>query len=222
MARNVFDEDDNSWGEPESKSIWDLDEDDNLEEEARSPKFKFKLNPKIAAISVASILGIAVLASVVPGLLGGSEEPKPEPTAVQSSAPPIAFWQEQMLSSLNTIRADNGLEPLKLCTTLNKSAQGYAEVMAAQNFLEHEGKDGSTPSQRAQSAGYGFYGVGENIAAGYLSVKEVMTGWTNSPGHFKNMINSEYMHVGFGMESNQETTYKTWWVQNFGYGGECE
>ena len=221
MARNVFDEDDNFWGEPESKSIWDLDEDDNLQEETRSPKFNFKLNRKIAAISVASILGIAVLGSVVPGFLGGSEEPKPEPTAVQSSAPPIAFWQEQMLSSLNTIRADNGLEPLKLCTTLNTSAQGYAEVMASQNFLEHEGKDGSTPSQRGQRAGYGLY-VGENIAAGYASVKEVMTGWTNSPGHFKNMINSEYMHVGFGMASNQETTYKTWWVQNFGLEGKCE
>ena len=48
MARNVFDEDDNSWGEPESKSMWDLDEDDNLQEESRSLKFNFKLNPKIA------------------------------------------------------------------------------------------------------------------------------------------------------------------------------
>jgi uncharacterized protein YkwD len=219
MVRNVFDEDDNSWGKPQSKSIWDLDEEDDLEEEVRPSKFKFKLNPKIAAISGASILGIAVLASVVPGLLSGGEEPKPEPTAVQTSTAPVS-WQEQMLSSLNTIRADNGLEPLKLCNTLNKSAQSYAEEMAAQNFLAHEGKDGSTPSQRGQSAGYGVY-VGENIAAGQRSIEEVMTGWTNSPGHFKNMINSEYMHVGFGMASNQETTYKTWWVQNFGFEGEC-
>jgi len=89
VARNVFDEDDNSWGEPESKSMWDLDEDDNLQEESRSLKFNFKLNPKIAAISVASILGIAVLGSVVPGLLGGSDEPKPEPTAVKTSAAPV-------------------------------------------------------------------------------------------------------------------------------------
>ena len=221
MARNVFDEDDNSWGELESKSIWDLD--DNPPEESRSPKFNFKLNTKIAAISAISILGIAVLASVVPGLLGGSEEPKPQPTAVQTSAVPVS-WQEQMLSSLNMIRAENGLEPLKLCNTLNKSAQSYAEVMATQNFFAHEGKDGSTPSQRAQSAGYVFYGVGgvgENIATGQASIEEVMTGWKNSPGHFKNMINSEYMHVGFGMAINQETTYKTWWVQNFGYGGKC-
>ena len=219
MGRNVFDEDDNSWGELESKSIWDLD--DNPPEESRSPKFNFKLYIKITAISAASILGIAVLASVVPGLLGGSEETKPEPTVVQSSAPPIDCWQEQMLSSLNMIRAENAVEPLKLCNTLNKSAQGYAEVMATQNFFDHEGQDGSTPSQRAQSAGYRSYGVGENIAAGQTSIEEVMTGWKNSPGHFKNMIKSEYMHVGFGMAINQETTYKTWWVQNFGYGGKC-
>ena len=217
MARNIFDEDDNSWGEPESKSIWDLD--DNPPEESRSPKFNFKLYTKITAISAASILGIAVLASVVPGLLGGSEEPKPQPTAVPSAVP--VSWQEQMLSSLNIIRAENAVEPLKLCNTLNKSAQGYAEVMATQNFFDHEGQDGSTPSQRAQSAGYGYYGVGENIAAGQTSIEEVMTGWKNSPGHFKNMIKSEYMHVGFGMAINQETTYKTWWVQNFGYGGKC-
>ena len=217
MARNVFDEDDNSWGEPESKSIWDLD--DNPPEESRSPKFNFKLYKKITAISAASILGIAVLASVVPGLLGGSEEPKPQPTAVQTSAVPVS-WQEQMLSSLNMIRAENAVEPLKLCNTLNKSAQGYAEVMATQNFLAHEGQDGSTPRQRIQSAGY-YGGGGENIAAGQASIEEVMTGWKNSPGHFKNMINSEYMHVGFGMAINQETTYKTWWVQNFGFGGDC-
>ena len=85
MARNVFDDGDNFWGEPESKSIWDLDEDDSLQEESRSFKFNFKLNPKTAALSVASILSIAVLASVVPGLLGGSDTPKPEPTVVQSS-----------------------------------------------------------------------------------------------------------------------------------------
>ena len=224
MARNVFDEDDNSWGEPESKSIWDLD--DNPPEESRSPKFNFKLYSKITAISVASILSIAVLGSVVPGLLGGSEEPKPQPTAVQTSAVPVS-WQEQMLSSLNMIRAENAVEPLKLCNTLNKSAQGYAEVMATQNFLAHEGQDGSTPSQRAQSAGYEYYeyyeyyAVGENILAGLASIEEAMTGWKNSPGHFKNMIESEYMHVGFGMAINQETTYKTWWVQNFGYGGKC-
>jgi serine protease Do len=121
VARNVFDEDESPWGEPESKSMWDVDDDDNLQEESRSLKFNFKLNPKIAAISVASILGIAVLGSVVPGLLGGSEEPKPEPTAVQTSAAPVSVdvdlyskptmfqsFIDNSLASAVSINCDNG------------------------------------------------------------------------------------------------------------------
>ena len=60
-------------------------------------------------------------------------------------SPSIAVsWQEQMLSSLNMIRAENGLKPVKLCNSLTKSAQSYAQEMATQDFFSHEGKDGST------------------------------------------------------------------------------
>ena len=89
-----------------------------------------------------------------------------------SNSPTVAVsWQEQMLSSLNTMRADKGLKPVKLCSTLNKSAQDYAREMATQNFYAHEGKDGSTPGERIQSAGYRWQssntsaGIAENIAA---------------------------------------------------------
>ena len=127
MARNVFDEDDNSWGDPESKSMWDVDEDDDLQEESRSLKFNFKLNPKIAAISVASILGIAVLGSVVPGLLDGSDEPKPEPTAVQTSAVPISvdvdlYSKPTLLQSF----IDNSLASSVSINCANGSGSGWA------------------------------------------------------------------------------------------------
>ena len=143
-------------------------------------------------------------------------------------APTMAVsWQEQMLSSLNIIRAENGLKPLKLCNSLTKSAQSYAQEMATQNFFSHEGKDGSTPGQRIQSAGYNWRnsktasGIAENIAAGQGSVNVVMKGWKNSTGHFKNMTNSKFIHVGFGMAENQKSAYKKYWVQNFGYGAQC-
>jgi serine protease Do len=127
MSRNVFDEDDNTWGEPESKSVWDLDDDDSPQEESRSLKFNFKLNPKIAAISVASILGIAVLASVVPGLLSGSEEPKPEPTAIQSSAAPVSldvdlYSKPALLQSF----IDNSLASSVSVNCANGSGSGWA------------------------------------------------------------------------------------------------
>jgi uncharacterized protein YkwD len=143
-------------------------------------------------------------------------------------APTMAVsWQEQMLSSLNIIRAENGLKPVKLCNSLTKSAQSYAQEMATQDFFSHEGKNGSTPGQRIQSAGYNWRnsktasGIAENIAAGRGSVKGVMKDWKNSTGHFKNMTNSKFIHVGFGMAENQKSTYKKYWVQNFGYGAQC-
>ena len=127
MARNVFDEDESPWGEPESKSMWDLDEDDDLQEESRALKFNFKLNPKIAAISVASVIGIAVLGSVVPGLLSGSEEPKPEPTAVQSS-PAVVSADVDLYSKPALLQSfiDNALASSVSVNCANGSGSGWA------------------------------------------------------------------------------------------------
>lgn len=138
-----------------------------------------------------------------------------------------ATWQEQMLTSLNAIRADKGLKPLIMCKSLTQAAQNYAKTMATQDFFSHEGKDGSTMGQRIQRAGYKWRdsrvasGIAENIAAGQGSVKAVMKDWKNSTGHYENMTNSKLRHVGFGMAANQKSTHKKYWVQNFGYGATC-
>ena len=138
-----------------------------------------------------------------------------------------ATWQDQMLSSLNIIRAKEGLNPLKMCKSMTKSAQDYARYMATQNFYAHEGRDGSTPGSRIQRAGYEWRNskqgsaIAENIAAGQNSVVEVMTGWRKSKSHFKNMVNPEFIHVGFGMAVNERSRYKKYWVQNMGFGAAC-
>lgn len=145
-----------------------------------------------------------------------------------STSPAIsASWQEQMLTSLNAIRADKGLRPLIMCKSLTQSAQNYAKVMATQDFFSHEGRDGSTAGQRIQGAGYKWRNsktsaaIAENIAAGQGSVKEVMKDWKDSTGHFKNMTDSKFIHVGFGMAGSSKSTDKKYWVQNFGFGAKC-
>ena len=136
-------------------------------------------------------------------------------------------WQNQMLSELNVIRVDNGLNKLKICKPLTKSAQNYAKYMAAKNFLAHEGPDGSTIGSRIQRAGYDWMNstqgsqVAENIAAGQNSVSEVMKRWRNSASHYKNMVNPVFTHVGFGMAVNERAKYKKYWVQNLGFGAIC-
>ena len=149
---------------------------------------------------------------------------------VANSNSEIAFsndWQSQMLKSINKLRTDKGLSSLILCKPLAGSAQKYAQAMADGNFLSHTGKDGSTPGDRMQNSGYKWKKstirsmVAENIAAGQKSVDQVMNGWKKSKGHYKNMVEKKFVHVGFGQARNQESKYDTYWVQNFGFGAEC-
>jgi uncharacterized protein YkwD len=146
------------------------------------------------------------------------------------ASPPNAnavTWQEQMLDSVNSIRAEKSLIPLKMCRPLAKAAQNYAKKMALQDFLAHTGKDGSTPGSRIQKAGYDWMNsrkgsmIAENIAAGQNSVLEVMKGWRKSKSHYKNMVTPEFTHVGFGMAVNPNSKYRKFWVQNFGFGATC-
>ena len=147
--------------------------------------------------------------------------------AIVTPAKAAATWQNQMLSELNVIRVDNGLNKLKICKPLTKSAQNYAKYMAAKNFLAHEGPDGSTIGTRIQQAGYDWMNstqgsqIAENIAAGQNSVSEVMRGWRNSASHYKNMVNPVFTHVGFGMAVNERARSKKYWVQNLGFGATC-
>ncbi len=136
-------------------------------------------------------------------------------------------WQDQMLSSINSIRAEKSLTPLQMCRPLIIAAQSYAKNMAQQDFLDHTGNDGSTPGSRIQKAGYDWMNskkgsmIAENIAAGQNSVLEVMRGWRKSKSHYKNMVTPEFTHVGFGMAINQRAKYKKYWVQNLGFGATC-
>ena len=136
-------------------------------------------------------------------------------------------WQEQMLNSINSIRTEKSLTPLKMCRPLVKAAQSYAKKMALQDFLNHTGKDGSTPGSRIQKAGYDWMNsrkgsmIAENIAAGQNSVLEVMRGWSRSKSHYKNMVTPGFTHVGFGMAINPNSKYKKFWVQNLGFGAIC-
>ena len=132
-----------------------------------------------------------------------------------------------MLERVNKIREANNAQPLETCESLSQSSQKYARSMARLNFLSHVGKNGSTLTQRSQDSGYVMlktasqFAIGENIAGGQSTVREVVLGWKKSPSHFRNMINPKFTHVGFGRSSNKNSDLGIYWVQNFGQGGRC-
>lgn len=157
---------------------------------------------------------------------------KPPTTSPPTTAPPTAAppppsssWQADMLAAINELRTGRGLVALTICGALNRSSQSYAEVLVTTGNIAHVGPDGSTLKTRVAAAGYsGWMFIGENLAAGQGSVKDVMTAWINSPTHLENLVKPEFRHVGFGRQMGryQNNDEDSWfWVQNFGANGSC-
>lgn len=133
-------------------------------------------------------------------------------------------WRDEVLFLTNTERLKEGLEPLASCSNLHVAAQSHSFAMYDQNFFEHDNPNtGDDPATRAEEAGYGTY-VGENIAMGHQTPRQVVRAWMNSSGHRANILGS-YSHLGVGITRGGSGTYGDgdwfYWVQNFGSGGEC-
>ena len=133
-------------------------------------------------------------------------------------------WRLEVLKLTNQERSKQGLGPLAICPTLDNAAQMHAEAMKEEGFFEHENPfTGEDPSSRGEQAGYGPY-VGENIAMGYQTPREVVRGWMDSPGHRENILSS-YLHLGVGISNGGSGKYGPggwfYWVQNFGSSGDC-
>ncbi len=132
-------------------------------------------------------------------------------------------FKKEFLERINRTRQDGcncgvtympPVPPLTWNDVLEKAAMGHAKDMANKNYFSHESKDGSSPYNRVENAGYGTsgyksYTVGENIAQGQQSIAEVMAGWFKSEGHCRNLMNPGFKEVGVA-------EYDTYWVQEFG------
>lgn len=58
-----------------------------------------------------------------------------------------------------------------------RAAVGHSDDMASNNFFSHTGSNGSTLGSRAADAGFDSFPLGENIAAGFQSVRAVVLAW---------------------------------------------
>ncbi|POM57674.1 SCP-like extracellular protein [Phytophthora palmivora] len=123
----------------------------------------------------------------------------------------------EMLARVNKERASQNLPPVCANKKLQSSSQRHSDDMAENNYMAHDGTDGSTMSQRITDAGYKWSAVGENVAAGQVDVQAVMDAWMNSPEHRENIM-GEYTMLGVSYAFNENTEYKHYWTQDFGKG----
>ena len=99
---------------------------------------------------------------------------------------------------------------------LEQAALSHVQDMARFNFFSHEGSDGLSVSDRADSVAYNWRAIGENIAAGQLEIEEVHQGWLDSPGHCRNIMNPLFTEVGAACVTGVDTDYGTYWAVVFG------
>lgn len=92
---------------------------------------------------------------------------------------------------------------------LEKAALGHTIDMSQKNFFSHTGSDGSASSERISNAGYNWKFYGENIAEGYKTEQEVVSGWLSSPGHCSNIMNKNFKEIGVARVND-------YWTQDFG------
>ncbi|ETL98910.1 hypothetical protein L917_04116 [Phytophthora nicotianae] len=135
-----------------------------------------------------------------------------------TDAVPSGDYYSAMLTAVNAARAKQGVPALCMNKKLQAAAQRHSDDMAKNNYMAHDGADGSTMSQRITEAGYEWDGCAENVAAGQEEVDSVMQGWLDSPGHYENIMNRDYTMFGTAYSYNKDTTYGIYWTQDFASG----
>jgi hypothetical protein len=103
--------------------------------------------------------------------------------------------ERQLFESLNRERAAHSLAALQWDDNLFKAARKHALLMLNLNMLEHQLPDESNLESRLAEAGARFSVIAENIAIG-PSPLTIHTGWMNSPGHRKNILDPRLTSVG--------------------------
>jgi uncharacterized protein YkwD len=136
--------------------------------------------------------------------------------------PDLAAVSRSIVERTNAFRKEQGLGPAAVDDNLKAAAEAFAAFMAREDRYGHTA-DGDRPAGRAKAHGYAYCIVLENIAyafdpAGFTAEKlteEFVTGWKESPGHRKNMLDPDVTETGVAVGRSKKTGYY-YAVQMFG------
>ena len=121
---------------------------------------------------------------------------------------------KKLLKLINDYREENGCDPLKWSSGLEKAAKKRAKEVS----LTAGSKDPHT-----RPNGKPWYTVnpdlmyGENLAYGQVTAEEVFKAWKNSKEHNKTMLEPGYKIFAAALYVEEGTKYTYFWAQEFGY-----
>jgi uncharacterized protein YkwD len=110
--------------------------------------------------------------------------------------------EHQVLVGVNEIRAQHGLQPLRLSQRLTAAADRHSLEMARAGFFAHESADGSAFWKRIEQfygpSHYRYWSVGENLLWSSPDVDRAaaMRMWMGSAPHRANLLTARWREVG--------------------------
>ncbi|GID26087.1 CAP domain-containing protein [Paractinoplanes brasiliensis] len=161
------------------------------------------------AVAIAALIAIPTLAGGPAFAATTAKAPKKAAVADQ------AAYETEVVKLTNAQRTARGCKALRIDDRLVKAARAHSQDMVRNGFFDHTGSDGSNFVTREVRAGYPRKGASaENIAWGYRTPQQVVTGWMNSSGHRKNILNCSSVAVGVGLAYTSSGA--PYWTQDFG------
>lgn len=148
--------------------------------------------------------------------------PAPNPTVL---LPSLAEAARQVLQATNAARAEGrycgetwmaSAPPVHWNQQLAEAALAHSRDMAQKGYFSHTDKQGKEVAQRADAAGYRWRHIAENISRGQTSAQEAVTGWVNSPGHCRALMNPRYAEMGAAFSIREGRRPAAYWTQVFG------
>lgn len=132
-----------------------------------------------------------------------------------SNASKYMSYYQEVLNLVNQIRAEKGVAPLTLDTTLCKAASMRALEMDYSGVFSHTRPNGEDCWTALRTYSVSYSSCGENIAAGQATPAQVVNAWKNSSGHYDNMIDASFTKLGVGYSATGIGAYGHYWCQLF-------
>lgn len=117
------------------------------------------------------------------------------------------LMEAEILQYVNEDRKDHGMAPLQVNALESSLALKHSQDMAGGKVKF--GHDGFDKRAKSIQQSLGSTEIGENVAEGPMTAREVVDGWLNSPGHKKN-IEGHFTLTGIGYaKDNRGNIYFT-------------
>jgi len=118
----------------------------------------------------------------------------------------LTSLEKEMLTLVNKERSKNNLSALIADPKLTKVARIKSQDMIDNDYFSHYSPTYGSPTDMMKKYGIKYVYAGENIAAN-TTVQRAHNSLMGSTGHRKNILNSNFTHIGIGIKKGGPSRY---------------